>query len=111
MVKGISDYIELQRSIKEVSGDTSKSKEQYYDCLVKKLNNSKTSPKTESSHRGAVLYIDHHINYKVHNNLKMYKAKELESIFTEILNQNSKNTIIGCICQHPCRDPIEFNDV
>ena len=39
------DYIELQRSIEEVSEDISKSKEQYYDCLAKKLNNSKTSPK------------------------------------------------------------------
>ena len=53
---------------------------------------------TESSSRGAVLYIDHHINYKVHNNLKMYKAKELESILIEILNQNPKSMIIGCIC-------------
>ena len=40
------DYIELQRSIEEVSEDISKSKEQYYDCLAKKLNNPKTSPKT-----------------------------------------------------------------
>ena len=35
------DYIELQRSIEEVSVDI-----QYYDCLAKKLNNPKTSPKT-----------------------------------------------------------------
>ena len=40
------DYIELQRSIEEVSEDISKSKEQYYDYLAKKLNNPKTSPKT-----------------------------------------------------------------
>ena len=52
---------------------------------------------TESSCGGALLYIDHHINYKVRNDLKMYRAKELESIFIEILNQNSKNTINGCI--------------
>ena len=31
------DYIELQRSIEEVSEDISKSKEQYYDCLAKSL--------------------------------------------------------------------------
>ena len=48
----------------------------------------------ESSCGGALLYIDHYINYKVHNNLKMYKAKELEPIFIEILNRNSKNTIL-----------------
>ena len=66
---------------------------------------------TKSSCGGTLLYTDHHINYKVHNNLKMYKTKELESIFIEILNQNSKNTITGCIYQHhPCMDPAEFND-
>ena len=45
---------------------------------------------TESSCGGALLCIDHHINYKVCNNLKMYQAKELESIFIEILNQNQQ---------------------
>ena len=40
------NYIELQRSIEEVSENISKSKEQYFDCLAKKLNNPKTSPKT-----------------------------------------------------------------
>ena len=30
---------------------------------------------TESSCGGALLYIDYHINYKVCNDLKMYKAK------------------------------------
>ena len=42
---------------------------------------------TESSCRGAFLYIDCHINYKVCNNVKMYKAKQLESVFLEIINQ------------------------
>ena len=40
------DYIELQRFIEEVSEDISRSKEQYYNYLAKKLNNPKTSPKT-----------------------------------------------------------------
>ena len=40
------DYIELQRSIEELSEDISKSKEQCYDCVAKKLNNPRTSPKT-----------------------------------------------------------------
>ena len=40
------DYIELQRSIEEVFEGISKSKEQYYDYLAKKLNNPKTSRKT-----------------------------------------------------------------
>ena len=33
-------------TIMNVSEDISKSKEQYCDCLAKKLNNPKTSPKT-----------------------------------------------------------------
>ena len=40
------NYIEHQRSIEEVSEDISKSKEHYYDCLAKKLNNPTTSPNT-----------------------------------------------------------------
>ena len=66
---------------------------------------------TESSCGGALLCIDDHINYKVRNDLEMYKAKELESISIETLNQNSKNTIIGCIYRHPCMGPTEFNNV
>ena len=45
-VKRNCDYIELQRSIEEVSEDISKSKEQYCDCLAKKLNNCKICPRT-----------------------------------------------------------------
>ena len=45
-VKRNCHYVELQRSIEEVSEDISKIKEQYYDFLAKKLNNPTTSPKT-----------------------------------------------------------------
>ena len=45
-VKRNCDYIELQRSIEEVSEDISKIKEQYYDCLDRKLNNPKSSRKS-----------------------------------------------------------------
>ena len=40
------DYIELQKSIEEVPEAILKSKEQYHDCIAKKLNNPETSPKT-----------------------------------------------------------------
>ena len=40
------DYIELQKSIEEVPEAIPKSKEQYHDCIAKKLNNPETSPKT-----------------------------------------------------------------
>ena len=45
--KSNCNYIELQRSTEEVSEDISKSKEHYYDYLAKKLNNPKTSLKTD----------------------------------------------------------------
>ena len=41
----------------------------------------------------------------------MYKKKELESIFIEVINAKSKNLIIGCIYRHPSMNPNEFIDV
>ena len=41
----------------------------------------------------------------------MQKAEELVSILIKILNQNSKETILGYIYWYPCMDPAEFNDV
>ena len=40
----------------------------------------------------------------------MYKSKELESIFTEIINKKSKNTIVGCIYMHPKLGFDEFDN-
>ena len=60
---------------------------------------------TESSNGGALLYIKKGLAYKVRNDLKVYKSKELESIFIEILNKNSKNRIVGCIYKHPTLNP------
>ena len=52
------------------------------------------------------------ITYKVKNELKITKSKELESIFIEIQNTHKqKYGIVGCIYQHPCIDPAEFNDL
>ena len=52
---------------------------------------------TESSKGGALLYINNKINYKMRNNLQIYKSKELESIFIEIIESKGKNIIIGCV--------------
>ena len=68
------------------------------------------STKTESKCGGTLLYIKKGINYKLRTDLKIYKSKELESIFIEILNKNSKNTIIGCIYKHPNMEASEFNE-
>ena len=40
----------------------------------------------------------------------MYKSKELESIFIEIINKKGKNTILGCIYKHPKLAIDEFNN-
>ena len=64
---------------------------------------------TESSNYETLLYIND-ISYKLRNDLKIYKPKELESIFIEIINETSKNTIVGCIYSHPILSISEFND-
>ena len=65
---------------------------------------------TESTCGGTLLYIKNNIKYKLRNDLKIYKSHELESIFIEIINENSKNIIIGCIYRHPSmKDINEFN--
>ena len=56
---------------------------------------------TESEKGGTLLHISSELNYKVRSDLKMYKTKELESVFIEIINKKGKNQIIGCIYKHP----------
>ena len=45
---------------------------------------------TESEKGGSLLYISSDLNYKVRNDLQMYKSKELESVFIEIVNKGKK---------------------
>ena len=67
---------------------------------------------TDASCGGALLYIKEGITYKVQNELKITKSKDLESIFIGIQNNHErKNVIVGCIYWHPCMDPAEFNDI
>ena len=40
----------------------------------------------------------------------MYKSKELESVFIEIIHKKGKNTIAGCIYKHPKLAIDEFNN-
>ena len=48
------------------------------------------STPTESEKGGTLLHISSDLNYKVRNDLKIYKAKELESVFIEIINRDKK---------------------
>ena len=56
---------------------------------------------TKSYKGGALLYISKELNYKSRNDLKLYKDKNLESVFIEVLSKSDKNTVIGCIYTHP----------
>ena len=64
----------------------------------------------ESANDGELLYIKNDTTYKVRNDLKMYKSKNLESIFIEIINTNNKNTVVTCVYRHPGVDANEFNE-
>ena len=55
------------------------------------------STPTESEKGGTLLYISSDLNYKVGNDLKIYKAKELELVVIEIINKDKKKYILGCI--------------
>ena len=60
---------------------------------------------------GALLYISKKLNYKNRNDLKIYKDKHLESIFTGILwKSKNKSIITGCIYKHPNLSIPDFND-
>ena len=59
---------------------------------------------------GVLLYIRKAINYKLRPDLMIYKKRELESVFIEIIQKNSKNMVVGCIYRHTCMQHSEFSD-
>ena len=65
---------------------------------------------TKSNKGGALLYISKDLNCKSRNDLKLYKDKNLESFFIEVLSKSDKNTIIVCIYKHPNLAIQEFID-
>ena len=65
---------------------------------------------TESAAGGTLLYISNNLSYKPRNDLCIYKSKELESAFIEILSPKKTNVILGCIYRHPHMDLNKFND-
>ena len=64
---------------------------------------------SESSKGGTLLYVSDKHSYHERQDLQVYKAKELESIFIEIDQQKGKNIIVGCIYRHPNMSVEEFN--
>ena len=64
---------------------------------------------TEANKGGVLMYVKEGISYKPRTDLNIYKPKELESYFVEVINQNSPNSIVGVIYRHPCMDANTFN--
>ena len=65
---------------------------------------------TESANGGVLLYIKKAINYKLRPDLIICKKRDLEFVFIEIIQKDSKNIVVGCIYRHPCMQQSEFND-
>ena len=64
---------------------------------------------TESEKGGVIIYAKRNIDIKRRHDLenKMYKARELESVFLVIINEGKRNEIFGCVYRHPSM-PIDF---
>lgn len=65
---------------------------------------------SEAKKGGVLMYVKNGISFKPRPDLSLYKPKELESVFIETLNPNSKNSIIGTIYRHPRMDAKIFNE-
>ena len=63
---------------------------------------------TQSSKGGTMIYIENSLRYKIRHDLTMYKSKEIESTFIEIIESKLKNKIFGCIYKHPKVPVSEF---
>ena len=63
----------------------------------------------ESNAWGTLLYVANHLFYKLHTDLSLNKASQLESPFMEIINSIKINIIVGCLYKHPNFDVSDFN--
>ena len=66
------------------------------------------STPTKSEKGGTLLYFSSELNCKVQNDLKVYTAKELESVI-EIINKD--NCIVGCMSKHKKMLTHKFKDL
>ena len=57
-----------------------------------------------------LLYIRKVINDKLRPDLIIYKTRKLEFVFIEVIQKDSKHTVVGCIYRHPCMQHKECND-
>ena len=64
---------------------------------------------TESSAGGTLIYVANHLAYNPRTDLQIYKKRDLESTFIEIINPKKSNIIIGCIYRHSNMDLTDYN--
>ena len=64
---------------------------------------------TECKNGRTLLYVKKGINYTLRKDLQIYKFKQLESTFIEVV-QNKERIIIGCLYRHPSMELSEFNN-
>ena len=76
-------------------------------------NYSLISNETEAAAGGTAMYICNTICFKVRNDISsaLYKVKQLESTFIEIIEKGHNNVIVGCIYKHPTMPVNEFTDL
>ena len=65
---------------------------------------------SEAMKGGVLLYVSNALNFKPRPDLNIYQAKEVESVFAEIVNKNKSNNIIGVIYCHPTMCEEDFNE-
>ena len=66
---------------------------------------------TAASKGGTLIYIDTKLRYTIRNNRKLYKEREKESTFLEIIEHDKKkDKTIGCIYKHPIVPVTEFTN-
>ena len=70
------------------------------------------STPTKATKGGVLLYAKTGLNIKPRSDIssKIYKQKEIESIFVELINPKGPNSIIGTIYRHPSMDEKLFNE-
>ena len=69
------------------------------------------STSTEASKGGTLIYVSDALISKPRNDLEIYKPKELESTFIEIVVPRGKNIIVGCVYKHHGIDQHEFSQL
>ena len=64
---------------------------------------------TKSTKGGTLIYTVNYLRYKIGKDLNLYREKETESTFVEIIEPNLRiNKIIECIYKHPNIPVAEF---